>query len=731
MRNITVFILAIFFFVFPCSAADIEGIVRTPKGIPVEEAVILHRTSGMKTLSDKNGFFSITVPDGKKAILEIIHPDYIEQEIVISEKDFKKKIIIQLSPYIKQQEEVVVTALRYPESSASIPAAESVLSEESLQEKIVPNIAQGIQELPGVSNIGAGGFSLVPNIRGLARRRVLILIDNARITSDRRTGPSASFVNPGYIKTIEVLRSPSSVFYGSDAIGGVVHILTKEASRQKGFGADFSAKYGTTNREKGIGLSLSGWTKNTGYFLSFQGATAENYRSPLGEVLRSDFTQGSLFGKVSHITQKREIRFSFLGARGNDIGKPNQSSQTKPTWYPTESQNLVQLQWLENDVGKDGEISFQVFLNPNFLETKKESLNDYKESESFSKTQSHDYGLHLAYGKMISRNFRIKAGVDCFGRAKAEAKNKDIYFSDIGEVTDIFEETPYDGGKRRDFGMFISADFKGIKGLDLVGGVRGDFIHLEASPGGHSTTEESSQSAFTGFIGGTWEVMPAVMAFANLARAYRAPSLSELFYTGITGRGFIISQPNLNPETSFNLDLGFKIIKKRFFIGIYAFYYLIDDLIERFLLEESIYTYGNIDRGEIKGIELEMEYHPIPGWVIFGNLFSFKGKSLEYGGYLNDIPPARLYVGTKFWLDRFSVEANATIQQKKTTPGPAEIEIPGYERIGLKASYFIGSSFQIFLVLDNILNKTYISRPDPDAVEEPGRNLLIGFDFSF
>jgi outer membrane receptor protein involved in Fe transport len=731
MRNfLNVFLLSLFISV-PTFAAEIMGVVRTAKGQPVAEAVILHRASGEKTISNKKGHFSLKVAGEDKITLEIIHPDYIVQEISISKIDYKKKIIITLSPYIKQQEEVVVTALRYPESSASIPAAESVLSEESLQEKIVPNIAQGLKELPGVSNIGAGGFSLVPNIRGLARRRVLILIDNARITSDRRTGPSASFVNPGYIETIEVLRSPSSVFYGSDAMGGVVHILTKQAPRQEGIGARFSTKYGTTNQEKGVGLSLNGWTKNTGFYLSFQGASAENYRSPSGEVLMSDFTQGSLFGKISHLTKKREIHFSFLGARGKDIGKPNRSSLFKPTWYPMESQNLVQIQWLEKEIGKDGEVSFQIFFNPNFLETQKERYKQHKTSESFSKTQSHDYGLHLAYGKVVSQNFRLKGGFDYFGRTNAKAANMDTFFNEKGEITNILEETPYDSGNRHDFGVFISADYNGIKKLDLVGGLRGDFIHFSADPGGHSALEKSTQYALTGFFGGTWEVFPEVVAFANLARAYRAPSLSELFYTGITGRGFIIAQPGLVPETSFNLDVGLKIIKKRLFIGVYAFYYLIDDMIERFLLEEAVYTYGNIDRGEIKGAELELEYHPIPGWVIFGNFFAFQGKSLELDGYLNDVPPSRLYIGTKFWLDRFSIEVNATFQQKKSNPGPAEIEIQGYDRVGLKAGYFIGSSLQIYLVLDNIFNKAYIIRPDPDAVEEPGRNLVLGLNFSF
>jgi hypothetical protein len=244
-------------------ATDVIGVVRTAKGKPIYDAVVLHRDSGKKTFSDEQGIFRLFLPDSERIILEIIHPDYIEQEISIGKNDFKKKLIVTLSPYIRQQEEVVVTALRYPESSATVPAAETVVTEENLEEKITPNIAQVLLDLPGVSNIGAGGFSLVPNIRGLARRRVLILIDNARVTSDRRTGPSASFVSPKDIRTIEVLRSPSSVFYGSDAIGGVVHIMTKEAPLSDTIGGTLSAKFGTINQEKGLGFSLEGKKKRS------------------------------------------------------------------------------------------------------------------------------------------------------------------------------------------------------------------------------------------------------------------------------------------------------------------------------------------------------------------------------------------------------------------------------------------------------------------------------------
>lgn len=731
MRKTIGLFFIFFIFLTPALATDIRGVVQTGKGTPIPDVVILHRDSGKKTLTDENGVFRLSLPAAEKAVLEVIHPDYIEQEISISKKDIQKKIVVTLSPFIRQQEEVVVTALRYPESSATIPAAETVVTKESLEEQVTPNIAQSLLDLPGVSNIGAGGFSLVPNIRGLARRRVLILIDNARVTSDRRTGPSASFVSPKDIKTIEVLRSPSSVFYGSDAIGGVVHILTKEAPLSDTIGGTLSAKYGSINQEKGIGFSIGGTKNHTGYYLSFQGVSAENYSSPEKEIQMSKFTQGSLFGKITHKTKKREIHVSFLGARGKDVGKPNQDSQSKPTWYPLESQNFIQLQWLEKNVGGAGDINFQAWLNPNSLETQKEKIKSYKISESYGKTESLDYGFHLSYGKKIGKHFRLKGGVDWFGRTRSKATNNDKTFDASGNVVDTYEESPYSDGRRRDLGIFISADYKGIKRMDLVLGLRSDFIHLEALPGGYSTKEKSSYSAFTGFMGGTFKITPSIVFFTNLARAYRVPSLNELFYSGITGRGFIIAQPGLKPEMSYNLDLGLKIIQNRFFMGVYAFYYLIDDMIERYLVEESVYTYGNINRGEIRGYEIELEYYPMPGWRVFGNFFSFKGRSLKSDAYLNDIPSHRLYLGSKFWIGRLSLEVNATLQGSKSNPGPAEVAIPGYESFGLKASYFIASTVQCYAVLSNVTNSLYIARPDPSAVEEPGRNCLIGLNFSF
>jgi outer membrane receptor protein involved in Fe transport len=209
------------------------------------------------------------------------------------------------------------------------------------------------------------------------------------------------------------------------------------------------------------------------------------------------------------------------------------------------------------------------------------------------------------------------------------------------------------------------------------------------------------------------------------------PSLNERFYTGISGRGFIIAQPGLRPETALNLDGGVRYTGRRIFAGLYAFSYKIDDMIERYTKSPGIYTYGNIDKGRIRGLEFEVEYFPIPGWKIFGNLFSIKGRSVKTDMPLNDVPSFHVYAGTRIWLGRFSAEINGTFQLKKNDPGPAEVAIPGSELVNVKANYMLNPSLSFYMLVSNLLDNDYFARPDSEAMLEPGRSLSVGVAFSF
>jgi len=730
MKKSYVFILLMGLFSLNAAALEIRGLVTDTAGNPLAGAVVLHRASAAKAVTGGDGEFSLTVPDADKVRLEIIHADYYEREFLVAREDFGRRLHFTLAALVRQKEDVVVTALRYPEPVMNVPAAGSVVQAATLAETRPVNITDGLRSVPGVAALGSGGFSLVPSVRGLARRRILFLIDGARLESDRRTGPNASFVSPEDIERIEVLRSPSSVFYGSDAVGGVIHMMTKRPRLDDAFYGRVSTLFGTASDEKGVGLIVGGGGESTAFQLSLQALDAGDYRMPGGaEVLQSHFTQGSLVAKVSHRTEKREIDVSFLAARGTDIGKPNSNAALKPTWYPRENQNLFQLRWTERGIG-GGEIMAHAFVNPNFLETRTDTFDPYKVQESFGRTESTEFGFQVSYGKKFGDVLRLQGGLDYFGRTGARAYNSYTSFDEAGTVTELMEESPFLGGRRLDLGFFVSADYTGVSNLDVLAGARCDVLSMRAVPYGETQAVTTEDGKTTGFLALSYRLSDRVAIFANVARAYRLPSLSERFYTGISGRGFIIGQPDLVPETSTNCDAGVKFLGRRLFAGFYAFSYGIRDMIERYRVDPTTYTYGNIEEGRVKGLEFELEYFLRPGWKVFGSMFTIRGRSLVTGTPLNDIPPLRVAAGTRVWRGRFWTQLEAAVLFAKDNPGPAEIAIPGCSIIDLRAGY-AWRAFDFFAVLANVLNQEYVSRPDSEAMIEPGRNLRLGLAYAF
>ena len=713
-------------------AAEVKGIVVSPAQHPVAGAVVLHRASGAKTETDAAGAFVLDLPDGERFILEVIHPDYYEREFQLGPKDLARKIVLVLVPLIKQTEEVIVTALRYAEPSMNLPAASSVIMGEALAEKMAPNISEALQEVSGVASIGSGGFSLVPTIRGMARRRVLYLIDGARLESDRRTGPNASFLSPEDIERIEVLRSPSSVFYGSDAIGGVIHIMTKSPRFDGAVHGRLQTSYSTVNGEKGIGLELGGSSRAWGFSLSFHSEDAGEYRMPGGaRVLQSQYAQGSLLAKVAHRTDKREIDLSFLGARGTDIGKPNANAATKPTSYPRENQNLVQFHWKEKGVGRDGELLFHAFVNPNFLETLTDTYDGFLTQESFARTDSTDYGAQLSYARKLGPAFRLEGGADYFGRAGADAFNRYTTFDEFGDVTGVVDEYPHVDGSRGDLGFFLSVDYAGIDRLDILGGVRYDVLRMEALPLGAKSPVVTKDDQPTGFLGVSYKLAKSLAAFVNVSRAYRLASINEKYYTGISGRGFIIGNPDLLPGAEPQLRHGAEAPRQASFLRSLRVP-LPDRRHDRALSGPTRRPTptGTSSRAGCRGSNSRPKRSLSPGGRSSGTSPRSAAGASCPAHPLNDVPPVRFYGGTRYWVGRFSAEINATVCLAKTDPGPAEIAVPSAEVVNLKAAY-LWRGLELRVMLGNLFNATYVSRADAEAMVEPGRNLRLGVAYAF
>ncbi|MBW7570362.1 TonB-dependent receptor plug domain-containing protein [Succinivibrio faecicola] len=193
-----------------------------------------------------------------------------------------------------------VTATRVQRDLLEVPVSVSVVDEKEISKKAVSTIGDLLEDVPGVSvnNDGSQGLKRI-GIRGENAYRTLILIDGQRITEQKSMSGTPMLIDPASVERIEVIKGPNSVLYGSDAIGGVVNIITKKNSKDK-FSANVSSGYdgsGNAYRESG---SVSGKVEGLGYRFGAANSESGNLRVPHETVKNTGFRQKAFDGLLSY-----------------------------------------------------------------------------------------------------------------------------------------------------------------------------------------------------------------------------------------------------------------------------------------------------------------------------------------------------------------------------------------------------------------------------------------------
>jgi iron complex outermembrane receptor protein len=222
MRTVAVAWLALLSFASPAFA--FRARVVDPQGRPVANATvsILGRTG--EAITDKDGRFAWQPdPPTPFEILVIDAGGNYSKPILIEALDPSAELVVTVAPILSESVTVQGSA---PSIESTPGAATSSLSGRDVAVRQPTNLMQAIENVAGVNQVSEGQAA-VPAIRGLARGRTLILVDGARVSSERRAGASATFLDPSLIEGVDVSRGPGSVAYGSDAFGGVISVRTK------------------------------------------------------------------------------------------------------------------------------------------------------------------------------------------------------------------------------------------------------------------------------------------------------------------------------------------------------------------------------------------------------------------------------------------------------------------------------------------------------------------------
>jgi outer membrane receptor protein involved in Fe transport len=243
--------------------------------------------------------------------------------------------------------------------------------------------------------------------------------------------------------------------------------------------------------------------------------------------------------------------------------------------------------------------------------------------------------------------------------------------------------------------------------------------------GGYFGDVDSTNTGVSGFFSVSYRVNDRLRLTGQAARGFRDALLSDRFYRGITGRGFITGNPDLRPETSAQYDVAVRYRSGGFSLAAYGYLYRIDDLIERYAGDGDFY-FRNRALAEIRGVELEGELRCGQGVFLLGGAQYLRGEVRDDSTPTDDIPPPGVFVVLRgepnhrwWWMVRAAAYA------LDDRPGPTEQEVPGYEVLDVGVTWTLSTAVQLQLLGRNLLDSEYLVSADEDGVLAPGRSIQL------
>ncbi len=703
------------------TVAALECRLVTPDGAPLAGARIIVMGRGDGFVADANGLFALDPAPDPPFVLFVARPDGVAlRPITVTVVPADGPLVIEVAA---AGETVTVVSGVVPDLELPPAVAATVMGRGDLSQRLPAQLFQTLENIPGAGTSG-DGHAAVPSIRGLPQHRTLLLLDDGRVSSERRAGASATYLDPETIEEVEVVRGPGSVAYGSDAFGGIIRARTRMPDPQGTKGLRWSTVGGTGLDELGAAAEVTTGLFGGGVLLGAHSREYGDYRSPEGTVFNSGSTmqgfragwQAAALGGIVHLGWRTD------GAR--DVGKPTPDSEIRRVFYPQETSHRLNLGFERPGPGGWNRLSVTAGWDDYSLILAKErfATESTPRDVAESRVDANDFNVRADAERPLG-DWRLALGAEVSGRYNLGAVNEHTTFDDGGGRAEFEREVSIENAHGADLGVFLSLG-RALGRWRLDFGLRGDGVWSN-NQGGYFGDRSTFNSAVSGFAAAGVELAADLELTAQVARGFRDPLLSDRYYRGETGRGFITGNPDLEPETSLQFDIALRYSPGVTAIGVYAYRYRIFDLIERFRVGDDFF-FRNRGESEITGLEIELSMTLGSGLEVQAGAQALRGEIVEDGRPTDGVPPPGVFVVARgdpanrwWWMLRGAAFA------RDDRPGPTEREVPGYGVIDAGVGFELAKWLEVSLLGRNLLDHSFLASSDEDAVLAPGRSLQL------
>jgi hemoglobin/transferrin/lactoferrin receptor protein len=554
----------------------------------------------------------------------------------------------------------------------------------------------------------------------------LFLIDGGRVTAERRVGPSATFLDPATVEGIDVSRGPGSVAYGSDALGGVISVRTRRAEPGSPLRARVTTAFGAGVPEARGAIEIAKGVERGGVLVQAHVRNAEDYDSPHGEVFNSGWEDRGFLTHVTHAVGRGFLSAAWQSDFGRDVERPRNNSRTVRFYYPFENSHRFTTNYELSDVRGFRQILLTGFLGGYEQRTDQFRFATASSGQTVERADISAKDFHVkASAERLVKRARVEFGLDVNGRYGLEALDVIQQYDLSGALTSDMTNVSIDSARRIDTGAYLQAESVLASAVRLSAGVRGDRV-TTTNRGGYFGDRETTNGAASGFGAVSVGPVQGLSFTAQVARGFRDPVLSDRYFRGPSGRGFITGNPALEPETSLQVDLAARYARANTQLALYYYQYRLSDLIERYQTETDFFFFRNRGRGRIRGFELEAQSQLGNGYSIEVSAQIARGSSPDDGAHLDDISPPGFSLAARKELGaRGYVRSRVALQTKDERPGPSEIAIPGSTIVDIGAGWKIVRQLELRLNVRNLFDDAYYASPDARWVWAPGRSAAL------
>jgi hemoglobin/transferrin/lactoferrin receptor protein len=667
-------------------------------------------------------------------------------------------------------EEIVVTASRRAESAFTLPFTVNVHSMRELQEvRQVRTIPDAMRETAGVMVQKTGHGQGSPYIRGFTGLRTLMLIDGIRLNNSTfREGPNQYWntVDPLSVSRLELVKGPSSVLYGSDAIGGTVNVITR------GHG-DLASAENTHSR-----IMLRGASAEHSVVGRAEAGHASGALDFFGGVSFKDFGDlraGSGTGdqpKTGYTEQAADLKFNLdLGNDRNLVAAVQHVDQedawrTHKTIYGKSWRNTTVGNELQRSLDQRRTLAYVQYRAADVTSTASDlvlSLSYHQQDEE--RLRIRNDGRQDVQGTEVG-TFGLWGQLDLQSDMGLWTIGAELYHDDVssfrrdynadGTLRSVGIQGPVgDDASYRTAAVFIQNQYPFGDNTVLFSGLRYTSSRLDAGNVQDPLTgDPQSMSGDWSDVVGSLRLshklsnLEKARFFVGASQGFRAPNLSDMTRLD-SARSNEIETPvaGLDAERFLTYELGMKLVTANMDGQISLFYTSIDDLIirtptGRIIDQENEVTKQNSGQGFVKGIELQAQYQLSDSWSVFGNLTWLDGEVDTYPTSdqvavrepLDRLMPTTMYLGTRwqpsvanYWLE--GLLSMAGDQDKLSTRDQSDTDripqggTPGFTVVTIRGGWQFSESLSLSLSLENLLDENY--RVHGSGLNEPGRNIIV------